>query len=485
MIDVFVYKTGGNSGDSADTVHHTIEHILVDPVRCTSQRSLRRPRDAIGVDGVEVVLVLEEPVAGAGESAPAGEAVRPAVLRVVLVDEEEAGGGEHRRGDCEPRREFGVLQRREGERRFDIVLETGGESTREFQTEEIGREVRESEEHGASGEDDERDRDHLGRFMRLGVAPVVAPEGHPVGAAHVGGGHERGDQAEHEHQRVRAFLPAGRTGQDLVLRPETCEREDAGQRECGGKEGCVRDRHLLAKATHLAHVEGVMAGVAHRTGTEEQAGLEERVCEEMEDTGSPGADTEGHDHVTELGDRRIGEHLLQVGLHEGKETADDGCEATDERHVMQRARTDTQTGEEDAVETGDEVHAGDNHRRRMDQRRDGRRTGHRIGQPGVQRELARFRGDTTEETQTTHKEQRRVGRTRERVFVDVEHVEAVCTGSEERDRHADDQAHVTDTVREERLEGGVGVLLLFPPVPDETERTDADQLPAHQHLQGV
>ena len=49
--------------------------------------------------------------------------------------------------------------------------------------------------------------------------------------------------------------------------------------------------------------------------------------------------------------------------------------------------------EEDRVQTGAQVDAGDHHRRRVDQRGDGRGAGHGVGQPRVQRELARLADD--------------------------------------------------------------------------------------------
>ena len=47
------------------------------------------------------------------------------------------------------------------------------------------------------------------------------------------------------------------------------------------------------------------------------------------------------------------------------------------------------------------------------------------------------------------------------------------------------QADVAGTGGEERLQRGVGVRLLLPPVADQHERAEADQLPADEHLQGV
>ena len=62
---------------------------------------------------------------------------------------------------------------------------------------------------------------------------------------------------------------------------------------------------------------------------------------------------------------------------------------------------------------------------------------------------------------------------------------SVLAGGEVQDDHADQEADVAHAVGEEGLEGGVGVRLLLPPVADERERAEADQLPAHDHLQRV
>jgi len=63
--------------------------------------------------------------------------------------------------------------------------------------------------------------------------------------------------------------------------------------------------------------------VAHRSGTEEEVRLEERVGKEVEDGSDPCAHAEGHDHVAELADRRVREHLLDVVLDERERGADD------------------------------------------------------------------------------------------------------------------------------------------------------------------
>ena len=110
--------------------------------------------------------------------------------------------------------------------------------------------------------------------------------------------------------------------------------------------------------------------------------------------------------------------------------------------------------------------------------------GHGVGQPGVQRELARLGGDPAEQAQRADEQQRCWFAPREGVPL-MSRTLKVCAGGEERDDHAEHEADVADAVGQERLEGGVGVGLLLPPVADQHERTDADELPAHQHLQRV
>ena len=58
-------------------------------------------------------------------------------------------------------------------------------------------------------------------------------------------------------------------------------------------------------------------GVDHRPGAEEQQRLEEGVGEQVEQPGGVGAGAHGGDHVAELRQRRVGEHLLDVVLLPG------------------------------------------------------------------------------------------------------------------------------------------------------------------------
>src|ERR1700730_18516359 len=72
----------------------------------------------------------------------------------------------------------------------------------------------------------------------------------------------------------------------------------------------------------------------------------------------------------------------------------------------------------------------------------------------------------------------------ERGLVDRHDVERL-TGGEERDDHTDHQPDVAGTRGEEGLQGRVGVDTLLPPVTDEHEGAQSDELPPDEELQRV
>jgi hypothetical protein len=159
------------------------------------------------------------------------------------------------------------------------------------------------------------------------------------------------------------------------------------------EEGPVGLRHVLLEPAHLAHVLLAAAGVDHRARAEEEAGLEEGVGEDVEDAGDVGADPGGEEHVAELGDRRVGEHLLDVVLGEADGGREHRRDAADHRHRQHRGGA--QLVEE--VAARHHVDAGGDHGRGVDQGRDRGRAGHRVGQPDVQRQLRRLAHRADEE----------------------------------------------------------------------------------------
>ena len=188
--------------------------------------------------------------------------------------------------------------------------------------------VGEAGDDGEPGQDVERHEDARARLVGLvvrigGLAPGLAEERQVDAAGHVRRGHDRADEADDEHDRVAvvaADVPAG-AGQDLVLRPEAGEREDAGQRAGADDERRVGARHVLPQPPMSSFMSKLCTEWRDRARPEEQAGLEEGVGEEVEERRRPGADAERHDHVAELADRRVGQHLLDVVLDEGERAA--------------------------------------------------------------------------------------------------------------------------------------------------------------------
>ena len=228
--------------------------------------------------------------------------------------------------------------------------------------------------------------------------------------------------------------------------------------------------------------------VADRSGTQEQAGLEERVSEDVEHGRQPRAGTEAQHHVPELAHRAVGKHPLDVGLHESERGGNhDGDRRDDHDHVRRRTEN-VQAGEEHWIQPGDEEHAGDHHGRGVQERADRSRAGHRVGQPSVQRKLAALSDASYEERDCRHQDNRRVRVARERPCRHAPNGEAGKTeigrrpliGGEEQDGDADEQTHVAGTHGEERLQRRAAVRAVFPPVTDEHERAETHDLPAQE-----
>ena len=223
-------------------------------------------------------------------------------------------------------------------------------------------------------------------MLDLGRHPRAAEEREPQQAEHVerrqqrGGGHRRVEQ-----RRAAAVAREGEP-EDLVLGEEAGERRNAGDGRGGDGERRERDGNPPREPAHLADVLLAAQRVDHAARAEEQAGLEERVRVQVEDRHAVGADAQRDEHEAELRDRRVGEHLLDVGLHDGdrgREEGGGGADRGDHRARLRRVQVD-------ARQPRDQVHARRHHRRRVDQRRHRRRAGHRVRQPDVQRNLRRL-----------------------------------------------------------------------------------------------
>ena len=140
----------------------------------------------------------------------------------------------------------------------------------------------------------------------LAAAPELTVERQMHHAITIESGQEHADQQHGKHQNAdgRRHRAAGqpRLQQDLVLAPEPGQREypDQAQRSDDGEP--VGTRHRLAETAHVHHVESA-SRVVHAARAKEQQGFEERVGEQMEQSGVIRADAEGGHHVAQLADR--------------------------------------------------------------------------------------------------------------------------------------------------------------------------------------
>jgi hypothetical protein len=310
-------------------------------------------------------------------------------------------------------------------------------------------------------------------------APVVAEERLQDHPRRVEGRHDR----RQRHHGEQHLVPLGGGHQQLVLGPEAGQRRHAGERGRPDQERPERDRHRSSQATHLAHVVGVTR-VDHRPGSEEQQGLEERVGEQVEERGAPTDRSDRHDphHVGELRHGRIREHPLDVVLHQAEERgAEHGDPADDADHQEHGG-----VGVPEHLEhPADQVDAGRDHRRGVDQRGDGRRAGHRVREPDVEGELGRLTDRPAEQQQRRQRNQRDRKLAAGHDLADLADVRRLEARRRDQDEDAEHERHVADAGRDERLDRRAGVLVLLPPVPDQQVGAHAHDLPADQELEQV
>ncbi len=260
-------------------------------------------------------------------------------------------------------------------------------------------------EDGKRGENNQREPHVPGDFTHLVMAVMVVVAvtlvmvfrgGLEMGAAfaekyqpylptHVERREHGGKESERRYQIIDpAALDFGETeraGENGVLAHKAAGERQARKRQRGEREGREGPRHLFPQAAHPAHVLFVVHGVDDRAGTEEEAGLEERVRQKMEKRGGICSDTETEHHVAELGNRRIGEHALDVMLGDGDGGRHESRECADERDNVQCV------GRQDGEYSADEVDSRRDHGGRMDKRGNRRGAFHGVRKPYMQREL--------------------------------------------------------------------------------------------------
>ncbi len=321
-------------------------------------------------------------------------------LRLTLVDigsQANAQDGNNRRGCSNLRVEvdgvvgtFGRYELAEG------AAQTGKTGNRGINTNTTGNHAKHNERNSHSL------RSLVRRMVLVSLHILSTPEDAVVQTEHIECRH--GGNTSHNPTHHGTVGKAG--GDDLILRTETREERNTGNGQTRNEEGDMRDGHVLAQAAHHGHLVAV-DGMDDAAGTKEQTGLEHGVGEQVEHTGHEAQlcvivehavmtgqrNAKGHHHEGNLGNRREGQHALDVALgtsHGGSIESREDAHPDDNRHLRlcilhpQREHT------------GNLEHAGHNHRCGVDECRDRRRALHGVGQPDVQREHGRLTGTTDE-----------------------------------------------------------------------------------------
>ena len=245
----------------------------------------------------------------------------------------------------------------------------------------------------------------VGMFMDMMIARLPGKRHEPE-PEHIESRQHRAAGNGIEEDRVRRILAGKeeRLGEDRVLRV-VATQADVEKRHAGTDDRQAADehrsrgpRHHLGQPPHLPHVVG-MTGVDHRSRTEKQEALEEGMGDEMKQPGQPSPDAERQHHVAELTDGRIGKYAFDVVGHQRDRGGDEQSDRPDIRDDEEGIRS------QDRIETADEIDTRGDHRRRVDERRDGRRTLHGVGKPDEEWKLSALPDAPAEDAEPGHEEQ--------------------------------------------------------------------------------
>ena len=181
--------------------------------------------------------------------------------------------------------------------------------------------------------------------------------------------------------------------QDGVLAVKAGGKGQGGQRRRADQETPEHHRQAGAQATHAENIVLVVQAVDDRSCGEEQQRLEKGMGYQVENAGGVGADAKGQEHVTDLADGGVGQDALDIVLGQGGESGQQQGGQADPGDGFLGGRRQL----EQAEGAGDQVDPGGHHGGRVDQGADRGGARHRVGQPGVQRQLRRLAHRATQQ----------------------------------------------------------------------------------------
>jgi len=172
-------------------------------------------------------------------------------------------------------------------------------------------------------------------------------------------------------------------GKNFVLAEESAKTDvgswypKPGNRQHAYEERPTGYGHLSPQPAHLAHVLLVVTTLDHLPRTEEEHGFEERMEDKVKQRRNPSSATEAEDHVTKLGERRIGKAFLDVHLNHRNQCHECQRQAAYRRDEHQRF------WRHESIDPRNQIHTSCHHRRGVNQRTDRRRTSHGVGKPNM------------------------------------------------------------------------------------------------------
>ena len=186
--------------------------------------------------------------------------------------------------------------------------------------------------------------------------------------------------------------------------------------------------------------------------------------------------THAHHHVAELRQGRVGQDAFDVVLLDGDDGGEQSGEAADAGDDPQRVRAGNVQQEKHAAK---HIHARGHHGCRMNQRADGRRPFHRVGQPDVQRELGALAHRAAEDQQP-RRGCERAQRLRVGLQIVFQHAEVERAERGPDCQDAEDEPEIAETIYDESLLARVRRRGPLKPETDQQVAGDTDQFPENE-----
>ena len=310
-------------------------------------------------------------------------------------------------------------------------------------------------------------------FFRVGIPSGLGEKHQNHLTGHVVGREQRREKTN--NPQARALVPS--VQENFVLRPESGEGWNAGNRQPTNNERDGGDRHELAQHAHLAHVLLFVHPVDHRPRPKEHQRLKEGVGNHMEDGRHVSTGSNRQEHVAELADRGVCEHFLDVVLCNSNGCGKECGRCANNGNNGARLRNRVEHGRH----AHHQEHTGGNHGGGVDECRNRRGPLHCVGQPHIERELRRLAAGANERKERN----RQCGRVRQRwsCFFQGEKVER--SESLEGKKHCHHETPVTNAIGNESFLAGHCRRVAGVPEADEEVRTRTNALPTKEGNQHV